>query len=418
MPFGDKRTVIRSGFGVYYDQQVGELYFQKSFNPPFFELSEGNLLDNETAVFTALETPPSSGGLPLGTGLFLQNLFVSSSLTGALFPTLNPVIIDEKDGKVLQWTFNVQRQLGDTWLLDVGYVGTRGLELPLEWDANQPNNALYAGGPTCISGMSADTPCPRPYPNYQTMSYTDSIGTSIYHSLQAKIERHYASGLAVLGAYTWSKSVDTNSTYFGTDASSAFPENSYNRSAEKGRSDFDFTQRFSLAYIYDLPFKANQFIKGWEAAGIVILQTGAPYTPTVSGNPSNNIDGNDRPNVVPGVPFYPSHKSVEQWTNPAAFSVPAAYTFGNAGRNILTGPGVGDWDFSLLRNFKIGESKNLQFRAEMFNIFNTSNFALPNGSANCSCFGVIGNTVQPIAGQASGGPGDPREIQFAMRFTW
>jgi carboxypeptidase family protein len=421
MPFGNDKTVIRTGAGVYYDQMVGELYFQKSFNPPFFQLSEGNLLDNELAVLGALATPPSAGGLPLGTGLLLQNLFVAPSLTGALFPVLNPVIINVRDGKVYQWTFDVQRQFGNSWLLDVGYVGSRGLELPFEWDPNMPNNGLCGPAPAF---------CPSPYPSFQTMSYTDSIGTSIYHSLQVKAERRYSNGLTILAAYTWGKSIDTNSTYFGTNASSAFPENSYNRAAEKGRSDYDFRHRFSLAYVYDLPFgdkvwrsqnsAANYLIKGWEVGGIAMLQSGAPYTPSVSGNPSNNVDGNDRPNVVPGVPFYPSHKSIEQWANRAAFSVPAAFTFGNAGRNILTGPGLADWDFSLIRNFKIGESKNLQFRAEMFNIFNTPNFALPGSNAACATcgFGHIGNTVQPIAGQASGGPGDPREIQFAMRFTW
>jgi carboxypeptidase family protein/TonB-dependent receptor-like protein len=427
-PFGDNRTVIRTGFGVYYDQQTGELYFQKSFNPPFFQLSEGNLQDNQTAVFTALQTPPSAGGLPLATGLLLQNLFVAPSLSGALFPTLNPDEVNYQDAKVLQWTVDFQRQLGSAWLLDVGYVGTRGLELPFMWDPNQPNNAFFTGGTTCIPGTPADTPCPSPYPSFRPMSYTDSIGTSIYHSLQVKFQRRFSNGLTILSAYTWAKSIDTNSTYFGTSASGAFPENSYDLAAEKARSDFDFRHRFSLAYVYDLPIgdtvwrsgnrAANDIIKGWEVSGIAMLQSGAPYTPSVSGNPSNNIDGNDRPDVVPGVSYYPAHKSTAQWTNPAAFTVPAAYTFGNAGRNILTGPGVADWDFSLIRNFKIGESKNLQFRAEMFNIFNTPNFALPNGSANCTCFGVIGNTVQPIAGQASGGPGDPREIQFAMRFAW
>jgi hypothetical protein len=164
--------------------------------------------------------------------------------------------------------------------------------------------------------------------------------------------------------------------------------------------------------------KANYVIDGWELAGIAMLQSGAPYTPSVDGNPSNNIDGNDRPNVVPGVSFYPANKTVNQWTNPAAFSYPAPYTFGNAGRNILVGPGEADWDFSLIRNFRIRESTSLQFRAEMFNIFNHANFTLPNRDWSSTTFGQIGNTVQPIAGQASGGPGDPREIQFALRLTW
>jgi hypothetical protein len=427
MPFGNEKTVIRTGGGIYYDQMVGELYFQKSFNPPYFQLSQGNLLDNEQAVFTALQTPPSAGGLPLATGLLLQNLFVAPSLSQALFPELSPVNLHVKEARIFEWTFDVQRQLG-SWLLDLGYVGTRGLRLPYFWDPNQPNNALYTGGPTCIAGTPANTPCPRPYPDYETMTYTDLIGTSIYHALQVKVERHYSSGLAIIGAYTYSNSLDTNSAYDGTTASPNFPQNSYDRAAEKARSDFDYAQRASLAYVYDLPFgnrigklqntKANYLVKGWEVAGIAMLQSGAPYTPHVDGNPSNNIDNNDRPNVVPGVSFYPAHKSVNQWTNPAAFSYPAYYTFGNAGRNILTGPGLADWDFSLIRNFKLGESKTLQFRAEMFNIFNRANFTLPNADWSSTSFGVIGNTVQPIAGQASGGPGDPREIQFALRLTW
>jgi hypothetical protein len=426
-PFGNGKTVIRSGGGVYYDQMAGELYFQKSANPPFFQLLQGNLLDNEQAVFTALATPPASGGLPLGSGQLLQNLFVAPSLTQALFPVLNPVILNVKDGRIFQWTLDVQRQLG-SWLVDAAYVGTRGLRLPFEWDPNQPDNSLYTGGSTCIAGTPANTPCPRPYPNFETMSYTDDVGTSIYHSLQVKVERHYTNGLAIIGAYTWSKALDTNSTYFGTSASPAFPENSYDLAAEKGRADFDFEQRLSLAYVYDLPFgtklgrlhnsKANYLISGWGLAGIAMLQSGAPYTPTVDGNPSNNIDNHDRPDVVLGVSFYPAHQSANQWTNAAAFSQPAPYTFGNAGRNILTGPGMADWDFSLMRNFKLGESKTLQFRAEMFNIFNQANFTLPNADASSSSFGVIGNTIQPIAGQASGGPGDPREIQFALRLTW
>jgi hypothetical protein len=252
-PLGNEKTVIRTGGGVYYDQMVGQLYFQKSFNPPYFQLSQGNLLDNEQAVFAAVSTPPSAGGLPLATGLLLQNLFVGPSLTQALFPALDPVNLDVKEGRIFEWTFDVQRQLG-SWLLDVGYLGTRGLRLPFEWDPNQPNNALYTGGGTCIPNTPANTPCPRPFPNFQTMSYTDPIGTSIYHSLQVKVERHYTNGLAIIGAYTWSKSLDDDSAYLGTNASPGFPQNSYDLAAEKGRSDFDYEQRFSLAYVYDLPF--------------------------------------------------------------------------------------------------------------------------------------------------------------------
>jgi hypothetical protein len=243
-----------------------------------------------------------------------------------------------------------------------------------------------------------------------------------------KAERHYTNGLAVIAAYTYSKSLDTNSTYFGTTASPNFPQNSFNRTAEKGLSDFDRRHRFSLAYIYDLPFgtkvarsqnsAVNYLISGWQITGISMVQSGGPYNVTVEGNPSGNLDGNDRPNIVPGVPVYPAHKTVAQWANPSAFVAAPQYTYGNVARDFLIGPGLADWDFSLIREFKLNESKTLEFRAEMFNILNQANFALPNGDASCSCFGQIPNTVPPIAGQASGGPGDPREIQFALRLRF
>jgi hypothetical protein len=422
-PFNSKKTVIRGGAGIYYDQMTGELYFYKSFNPPFFQASSGNLEDNEQPVLAALSTPPSQGGLPLGTGLFLQDLFTSPALAPTLFPELAPVIINLHDSTIQQWSLDVQRELPGSWLLDVGYVGTHGAHLPYMWDPNQPDNSNPAA---CLSNPSGA--CPRAYPDYLTMQYIDSAGKSSYNSLQVKVEKHYSNGMAVIGAYTYGKSLDTNSTYGGTSASANFPENSYDRAAEKGRSDFDYRQRFSLAYVYDLPFGStrlkssnrvvNYAVRGWEVAGIAMVQSGAPFTPTVDGNPSHNVDGNDRPNIVPGVSFYPAHQTVEQWLNPAAFSTPAQYTYGNAGRDILNGPGEAAWDFSIIRNFPLGESKKLEFRAEMFNVLNTPNFTLPNGDASSASFGVIGNTVQPIAGQASGGPGDPRQIQFALRLTW
>ena len=421
-PFDSKKTVLRGGYGIYYDQMTGELYFQKSFNPPFFQASSGNLQDNEQPVLAALSTPPSQGGLPLGTGLFLQDLFTSPALAPTLFPTLQPVIINLHDSTIQQWSLDVQRELPGSWLLDVGYVGTHGVHLPFMWDPNQPDNS---NPPACISNGGT---CPRTYTDYLTMSYTDSAGKSSYNSLQVKAEKHYSKGMAVIGAYTYGKSLDTNSTYYGTTGTANFPENSFDRAAEKGRSDFDYRQRFSLAYVYDVPLgrtflksssrAVNYIVRDWEVAGIAMVQSGAPFTPTVDRNPSHNVDGNDRPNVVSGVSFYPAHQTWQQWANPAAFSTPAQYTYGNAGRDILNGPGEAAWDFSLIRNFPLRESMKLEFRAEMFNILDSPNFTLPNGDVSSASFGVIGNTVQPIAGQASGGPGDPREIQFALRLTW
>lgn len=161
----------------------------------------------------------------------------------------------------------------------------------------------------------------------------------------------------------------------------------------------------------------NYLIQGWQLAGITTVESGAPYNVTISGDVSHTEQGADRPNVT-GSPFYPAHQTPNQWTLASAFSRPADYTFGNAGRDVLTGPGLVDWDFSLIRRFRLAETKSLEFRAEVFNILNHANFTVPDANVADPNFGKIFNTVQPIAGIASGGPGDPREIQFALKLTF
>jgi Carboxypeptidase regulatory-like domain len=411
-PTANSHTVIRGGYGIYYDAMVGELYFQKSANPPFVQVSAGDLIDSPQVLGGII-----SGELPLGTGAVMQSALTN---TNAIFPALNPVQINLQNSMVQEWSLDVQRTLPGLWLLDVGYVGTRGLYLPFLWNPNQ-NTPVCPTLSTCTNQ--------RAYPNFLNMTYTASDGASIYHSLQVKVERRYSNGLSFIGAYTWSKSIDTNSTYFSTDASQNLPQNSFDRAAEKGLSDFNIPQRLSLAYIYDLPFGskigklnssvANVLIEGWQVSGIATLQSGSPFTAYYSQtDPSHTEQGTERPNIVPGVPLYPAHQTVTEWMNPAAFSLPAPYTFGSAGRDILQGPGLADWDLSLIREFRLAESKTLEFRAEAFNLFNSPNFSLPAADPSAPTFGQIFNTVQPIAGLASGGPGDPREIQLVLRIKW
>ena len=209
--------------------------------------------------------------------------------------------------------------------------------------------------------------------------------------------------------------------------------------AAKAVSDFNFPQRLSVAYIWNMPFGSsvgkfrdphlNYLIQGWEAGGVLTVQSGPPFTPVVSGDVSGADEINnatvqsglpsdtDRPNVVSGN-IYPSHQTPQQWMLSSAFSTPTEFTFGDAGRNILRGPGLGTCDFSLLRNFRLGETAKLQLRAEMFNIFNRANFDIPQNIVNSASFGQIFNTVQPVAGLASGGPGEPRELQLGLRLNW
>jgi hypothetical protein len=412
-PLGSTTTVIRGGFGVFYDQTFGDVYFQKSNNPPFVRINTGNL----GVALPLLQ----AGQLLVGSGALIQNSLVGAA--GPFFPNISPFQINFDDATVEEWNFDVQHELRGAWLLDVGYMGTRGLHLVQETDPNQPR-------PDPVT-MTAS----RRFPNYSGFSYTESSGSSIYHALQVKVERHYSRGLSVLGSYTYSKSIDTSSGPFGTNSDVNFPQNSMNLAAEKALSDFDYRHRLSIAYVYDIPVgnkvwkskqpMVNYLVQGWQLAGIATAQSGPHFTPQITGDISQADEeaitgqGNptDRPNLT-GSGFYPAKQSPDQWVLHSAFSAPAPFTFGNAGRNILTGSGLASWDFSLLRKFRLREGRDLEFRAEMFNARNSPNFDIPRRDVASPSFGKIFNTVQPLAGLASGGPGDPREVQLAFKLIW
>ena len=418
-PFDNSKTVIRSGYGMFYDQTFGDVYLSKVANPPFAEINLGII----TAAVPLLEANPQL----IGTGYLIQNAFEPGSVA-PLFPSDSPFDFHFVDATVQEWAFDIQRELPGSWLLDVGYVGTRGLHLPRHTDPNQK-----------IPDPVTETAV-RPYPNFDNnFQYTESSASSIYHGLQVKFEKHYAHGISFLGGYTWSKTLDDVSSFYGSNRASDTEQNYHDLAAEKGRADFDFRQRLSLAYLYELPFgktvwklqdtKLNYLLKDWELSGIATVETGAPWTAYISGDVSHT-EQQDRPNWSGKNP-YPAHQTVHQWVyglalpdgSPGPFSRQDPYTFGNAGRDILTGPGLAAWDFSLIRRFRLGESKYLEFRAEMFNILNSPNFETPNlvdasSDVASPSFGQIFNTVQPIAGVPSGGPGDPREIQFALKLAW
>ena len=393
------KTVVRAGGGVFYDRTFGDVDFQKAANPPFAKESFGEL---QPALIPGA-----------GTGAVIQNAFEPSAVSPA-FASPSPFNLHFRDARIYEWTLNVQRELPRALLLEVGYVGTRGTHLVREWDPNQP-----------IPDPATQT-APYPYPDYSNFTYTDSNGDSIYHSLQTKLERHFTSGMALLVAYTYSKSIDTNSTVFGTNRNTNFPQNSHDLAAERARSEFDIRHRLSAAYVYKLPFGAGRFqagnhvlnylVRDWEVSGIFTAQSGPPFTPQISGDISQTNEGDDRPNLV-GNPV-PAKQTPNQWVLASAFSAPAPYTFGDAGRNSLTAPGLASWDFSVSRHFRLTEGTALEFDGQLFNILNRANFDVPQADLASPSFGKIFNTVQPVAGFASGGPGDPREVQLGLKLTF
>jgi hypothetical protein len=382
-----EKTVLRGGYGVYYDQSPLAPAEALYFNSPFF--------DNN--IFFPFP------GLPLT----LSNPFP------AFFPFPLPdsalaIQRDLRTGYMQHWNFNVQRQFGNKTVVEVAYVGSKGTKLLTARDINQPQPSVLPPGLPFV---------PRPDPRFDDIDLLESRANSNYNALQMRFQQRLTRGFSALASYTWSKSIDDASNFFSSAGDPNFPQNSYNVAAERGRSNFDVSHRLSVSYSYELPFKhadgvAGKLVNGWETFGIVTLQTGRPFTVALLSDIDNSGTGrsilgfgaNDRPNLV-GNPEL-SNPTTSQWFNTAAFAFPAPGTFGNAGRNILEGPGFQSVNASLVKNTRFSERVNLQFRAEAFNLFNHPNFNLPDNFLGSPTFGRITSAR------------DPRHIQFGLKLLF
>jgi len=246
-----------------------------------------------------------------------------------------------------------------------------------------------------------------PYPGFSNIFFEESGGDSNFNSLQFLYNRAMARGVSVLAAYTYSKSIDDTSAFLGNQADMNFPQNSHDYHAERAASSFDMRQRLSATGVWQLPGRA---LRGFALSTILSANTGQPFTPTLQFDNSNTGNmggtaGSDRPNVT-GDPNGGPHTPLE-WFNTADFSIPAPYTFGNAGRNILRAPGLFSLDASLARHFRLGDSAEMRFEAQAFNLTNRANFDLPQAFADDpTSFGRI------LSAKA------PRQVQFALRFAF
>jgi hypothetical protein len=389
----DQLTVLRGGYGVYYDQSPLAPAEALYFNSPFFD---NNIFFSLPGLPLTLNDPfPSFFPLPLpDSALAIQR--------------------DLRTGYMQHWNLNVQRQLGERGVIELAYVGSKGTKLLTARDINQPQPSALPPGLPFV---------PRPDPRFDDIDLLESRANSNYHALQARFQQRLARGFTALASYTWSKSIDDASNFFSSAGDPNFPQNSYNAAAERGRSNFDVPHRLSVSYTYALPFgKGRQFLdddnwgsvllSGWETAGIITVQSGRPFTVALLSEIDNSGTGrsilgfgaNDRPNLV-GNPEL-SNPTTGQWFNTSAFAFPAPGTFGNAGRNILDGPGFQNVNISLMKNTPLGERLNLQFRAEAFNLFNHPNFNLPDNFLGSPTFGRITSAR------------DPRHLQFGLKLLF
>jgi hypothetical protein len=388
---GDKgNTVVRTGYGIYYDQASlapGEgLYF----NAPYFNLRF--FFPYPPLVTLSLSNPfPSDFPIPTPPSAF------------AYQPDLRTPYVQH-------WNLSLQQQLGRSRVAEIAYVGSKGTKLLAGRDINQPRPSTAQINP-------------RPLPQFSDILYQESSASSTYNSLQARLQQRLDFGLSLLASYTWSKSIDNASSFFNSTGDPNFPQDSYNIAAERGRSNFDVGHRFSMSYSYDLPFgkgKAflddggvvNAILGGWQTLGVISLQTGRPFTVAILGEIDQSNTGranlgfgfNDRPNMVGDAKL--SDPTPSRWFNTSAFRFQPYGSFGSSGRNVLDGPGYQNINFSLVKNTALKDTLNLQFRAEFFNLFNHPNFDLPDNFLGSPTFGRV------LSAQS------PRRIQFGFKLIF
>jgi hypothetical protein len=379
-PGGRDATVIRAAYGVYFDQSSlapGEGIY---FSAPYYNF---NVYYPVQGVFNLSLANPFPGNFPFA--------YPGSAI--AFQPNLRTPYMQ-------QWNFGVQRQLGYLRVIEVAYVGSKGTHLIDSRNINQPRPSVNRQNPGPNAGFSE-------------IDIIESQANSTYHSLQARFQQRLSNGLSVLASYTYSKSIDDASGFFSATGDPNFPQNAYDLSAERGRSNFDIRQRFTLSYGYDLPlFKRHRRLGGWQSFGVLTFQTGRPFTVALLPTTDNANTGvaqlgfgaGDRPNVA-GNPVL-SSPGPARWFNTAAFAPPPYGHFGNAGRNILDGPGLRAVNLSIIKNTAITDRLDLQFRAEFFNALNRANYNLPDNFVGSPTFGQV------VSAQ------DPRRLQFAVKLVF
>jgi hypothetical protein len=310
-----------------------------------------------------------------------------------------------------QYNFGVQRQIAKDYVLQVGYVGSKNTHLLGTVEMNPP--VYIPGGSTAFN-----TNARRPYQPWGQVFEQRAGFSSNYNSLQTSLTKNFSKGLSLLVSYTWSKSIDYASVaqqYQSVDGQppNMIAANPRDLSAERAVSNFDVPQRIVTSFSWEPPFFKNlqgapkKVLHGWQCNGIVQVQSGTPFTVYDPSDPNLDGETSDRPDLV-GNPYPPGfHRSVQEDFNTAAFQrTPyGSDQFGTASRDLLRSRRFANVDFSLFKNTPVTDRINVQFRAEIFNLFNHANFSAPVSDITSASFGQIINTL----------PNSEREIQLGLR---
>ncbi len=394
------KTVVRGSYGVYY----GNVIFQGvlALNPPFHY--RANISTDRINPTIRLVDGLEPG---LATPQNARNIAISGQEFAGHFPYAQ------------QWNLNVQNQLPGDMLWEFGYFantlhkearrtqGNWALPGPGNVNRRRRYNSIFVPGDDVVIGPLAG------------WGILERSANANYHSFQTKVEKRYSHGLSFLTSYIFSKAINDGrgAADSGGNAGGLNPQNPRNLRAERGLADEHIAHRFVASYVYELPFGrdkkfmtdapavVNGVLGGWVVAGITSASSGRIANLTVRGNPSNSGDPN-RPNVLRDWRLDGNSRSLDEWFDTSAFAPNERFAYGNAGRNLIEGPGQVNFDFSVYKNFPINEDMRIQFRFEAFNFFNTPAFGGPNTQVGNRNFGLISSA------------GRPRNLQFGLKFIF
>jgi hypothetical protein len=425
----DSKTVIRAGFGMYNDLQDA-LGYRADQNAPFNPTySIPNFAVSSFPIDPTAPVPATAKLVPGGVQPNMQT------------PTL------------ISWSLRVDRELSPNTAITVGYIGSHGYHELIGIDANEPVPVICPASP-CPAVYPANYPAPlagtpvpagtyyiplgtpKANPSLANTWTWFSVGNSSYNALQVDLRRRFSHGLSFRGVYTFSKVLDDGDSLNQTTAGNApgLVSNPLDLAADKGVGTFDVRHVGVINVLCDLPFGHGQaflhglegwrngLASGWTISSIFTAQTGFPFTPQLSYNPTNNGDTRNpvRPFLNPDFNGSVILGNPSKWFNPNAFLAPPANSgfYGNLGRDTYIGPGLATWDFSVLKNTQIRENLRLQFRAEIFNLLNRANFNTPNLIAFTPPTASNPSGVSGTAGAITSTATTARQVQFALKLLW
>ncbi|WP_158748660.1 TonB-dependent receptor [Acidobacterium sp. S8] len=409
------KLVFRGAYGVFFNGDENGPYSNPSpgFNPPYFS-SQSFTAPCSQSAYAGSALDCSVPGL-----LKLSDGFPSTSLSDPNTPNLFSLQLNLRTPYSMQWHGTVQYQLGQDTLFEVAYVGSKATKLYTFTNINQAAPSADASAPYAPR---------RPFSYIDAaISYLNSEGFSVYDALQTKLQHRFRGGVTALVNYTYSHALgDSSNANLGAQNNDSFRWSKHPE-WEYGNLDFDVRHRFVSSYTWDLPFGhkqhfasdvntfTNLIIGDWQTSGIVTLSSGTWFTVTDANANFANSDGQQRPDVVPGQKANGKPCMTGTFFNTCAFQDPQQGSFGNVGLNTLRGPGVENWDASILKDFPISEDRHFEFRAEFYNMLNHANFlfAAP-GPQNSNNATVLGSTTFGYVTAARA----PRQIQFGLKFYY